>query len=1391
MTQLIDLGKLRFYFAGLYNPATVYELNDVVKFGGNVYVYIYALAASDKVPTNTTYWSLMIEGLKFSGQFNPSTEYKVGDGVAHGSTVYISIKTGTGNTPPNAEYWSKITDGIQFEGAYSGSASYQKNDIVTYGGNTYIAVQDTTNNKPTVDAYWDVLTEGIDATGVYNDSATYVVNQLVAYGNAFYKCIAETTGNEPTDTAYWELYLQGLGPQGAWSETQTYYKNDIVVNGSTVYIYKSDQPTSGNPTTSVIFWQVLTSGITTRGDWAPSTEYYSGDVVTRGGNTFITSEFHASSAAFSTDLTAGKWTKYNGGVRYRGPWTAQTVYLEGDIITDGENARIANKDFTSGDYLADNENDWDILAKGASGSLPAQGGRTGYVLTTDGSEASFERDIVALRFGDGTDAADFEQATDDSGNPLTDVASLFVQNSDSFIQLAIANAGNDDASSTDFIAYTHDGDNASGWIDMGITGDAFDASEFGITGPNDGYIFVASPKLNVKEVTSKSVSSFVATLTSTSHGFSIGDIVVVSIDDADYDGSKTITAVDENTFSYAAPGVGNQSSTSVTGGESWKPNGNGDLVLATSNNGKRNAIILAAGGFNSGREQVTIIPDQNVHIEIDTASTSATTGALTVVGGVGITGDQFIAGDLTVIGNVDLQGVTKLPVGAGATAYETSAELSDAVIIAAGTSSSFVQNALVNLGTGTSSSADYIAYAAEGDNISGWIDMGITNAAFDDPSFGVTGPHDGYIFMSAPEGTTGAGNLVIATDNTGTDNKIIFAAGGLFTGSEQMSITPNQNVHIEIATPSISPTTGAFTVVGGMGVQGDINVAGNVSIAGEITFGGSGTVVETENLAVVNPMIFVATGNPTGDGLTFAFLGESRSARQGLVLTEAISYRDITDNVATLVTTNSHLYEVNDTVVVSGVDDLASPKVVIVYSVSSNVVTLTTNGVHGLSTGQQIDVVGVNAAVNGTAYTITGTPTTSTLTYSKTTSDVAPSPVSAGTLQRVNLPDIFNGSYTITAVPNNTSFKYARTNANIALSQPSRVFTTVVSYSLTNGVATLVLTEAPTVTVGSAVTVSGVDSRLNGVRTITAVSTSAPFSLSYVDTDDDIESTTLTQTVSATISSRNRTDSVSTITTSAAHGFITGESVTIANLSSTFNGTFTIASTPTDTTFTYAQALANVDETAGAGTATSTRPNFGAYSQNGYLGASVVTDPLRGQYTGLARNQARQVWYFMGGLSEKPSDTIDFSVPGVTFTREDLNVDTLEARNVVLDKDPWQQTDAVNLRTFNLTPSIINSSTTLVAKRYNNTTEGFVNATGNYMVNHTAAVTLTLPESPLIGDTIMVTDVSAAGAATNYITLARNGQPIQGLAEDLVIDITSASIKLMYSNSTAGWRLTA
>jgi hypothetical protein len=145
--------------------------------------------------------------------------------------------------------------------------------------------------------------------------------------------------------------------------------------------------------------------------------------------------------------------------------------------------------------------------------------------------------------------------------------------------------------------------------------------------------------------------------------------------------------------------------------------------------------------------------------------------------------------------------------------------------------------------------------------------MGVTGSTFLQEEFGITGPHDGYIFYEAPSVTTGAGNLVIATGANGSDNKIIFAAGGYDSGNEQMSITPDLNVHIEIPTASTSPSTGALTVVGGVGIQGDVNIAGNLS------FGGSGSQTGVQTLEVAFPIVFVGDGN-TGDAIDLGLVGE-------------------------------------------------------------------------------------------------------------------------------------------------------------------------------------------------------------------------------------------------------------------------------------------------------------------------------------------------------------------------------------------------------------------------------------------------------------------------------------------------------------------------------------
>jgi hypothetical protein len=74
---------------------------------------------------------------------------------------------------------------------------------------------------------------------------------------------------------------------------------------------------------------------------------------------------------------------------------------------------------------------------------------------------------------------------------------------------------------------------------------------------------------------------------------------------------------------------------------------------------------------------------------------------------------------------------------------------------------------------------------------------------------------------------------------------------------------------------------------------------------------------------------------------------------------------------------------------------------------------------------------------------------------------------------------------------------------------------------------------------------------------------------------------------SKTISNVARTSNIVTITTSAAHGYSVGDSVTVTATSSTgVNGTVTIATVPTTTTFTYTKTGSDIPSTADTGTVT-------------------------------------------------------------------------------------------------------------------------------------------------------------------------------------------------------------
>ncbi len=69
-----------------------------------------------------------------------------------------------------------------------------------------------------------------------------------------------------------------------------------------------------------------------------------------------------------------------------------------------------------------------------------------------------------------------------------------------------------------------------------------------------------------------------------------------------------------------------------------------------------------------------------------------------------------------------------------------------------------------------------------------------------------------------------------------------------------------------------------------------------------------------------------------------------------------------------------------------------------------------------------------------------------------------------------------------------------------------------------------------------------------------------------------------------------------------------------------------------------------------------------------------------------------------------------------------------------------------------------------------------------------SAVTITLPGSPIKGDAIRFFDLARTFSARN-LTVARNGKPIQGDAQDLTVNTNGAAFELVFYDNTYGWRI--
>jgi hypothetical protein len=155
-------------FEDNYASGTTYQDGDVVTYGGYSYVYVNATPSAGNTPTDNSYWDVLTTGFKALGAYAHGTTYKTGDTIQYGGNNYVCTANHASQYPANTNgttntsYWTLNLEGFNYRAAYNASTVYNIGDVVRLTSSTYVAIQDRIQNvSPDSDAAkWQIIAQG-------------------------------------------------------------------------------------------------------------------------------------------------------------------------------------------------------------------------------------------------------------------------------------------------------------------------------------------------------------------------------------------------------------------------------------------------------------------------------------------------------------------------------------------------------------------------------------------------------------------------------------------------------------------------------------------------------------------------------------------------------------------------------------------------------------------------------------------------------------------------------------------------------------------------------------------------------------------------------------------------------------------------------------------------------------------------------------------------------------------------------------------------------------------------------------------------------------------------------------------------------------------------------
>jgi len=358
-----NLGRIRFVWKGAWVTSTTYIKDDVIRYGGKTYLCVIGHTAAADFNTDLenipTRWNQMSDGQEWKGNWSTSTFYKLNDIVKYGGYIYIcndshtSAATATLGLEADQAKWDLFAETFDWKTNWATSTRYKVNDIVKYGGITYICNQGHTSAATATlgleadQAKWDFLHKGIDYLGSWSAaSVRYKINDVVKYGAGLWICTTYHTSSATFAESNWEQFVEGLEFNDTWNSSAVYQPGDTVAYGGYVYISKTNH-TNQVPTSNSDDWDLYITGFKYQGSWGTPNFYRVGNVIRYGGYTYVAVADHEASGANLPPNTT-YWAQLNSGTSWRGPWDGSRSYVLGDLVKYGPNSYICITPHTSG-----------------------------------------------------------------------------------------------------------------------------------------------------------------------------------------------------------------------------------------------------------------------------------------------------------------------------------------------------------------------------------------------------------------------------------------------------------------------------------------------------------------------------------------------------------------------------------------------------------------------------------------------------------------------------------------------------------------------------------------------------------------------------------------------------------------------------------------------------------------------------------------------------------------------------------------------------------------------------------------------------------------------------------------------------------------------------------